>query len=329
MPRPFRAPAVVAALALVRWCAATPRYAIRKGAGGGDTRVDDLRSFLALAQLDEEDYEERLLEAGVQLGAIPSVDEELLETVGMRKRFHRKRFLRYAKLLEVVDSDGDVEPTQAQRHGEQCTRKGPQAREVAVTAGDANSAEEALSRRASVDALISVAKAEPHTSLMHCSWHGFADVARVIDLGTRDIDLGAWDTLARVLGVVYAATSLARFAVLCLRLAAKAILLLRLATRSDASDAGAATATSATECPLCFEQYCDSDASAEGQPGLRVPRILQCGHSACHGCYALMLRPLVADGGFKRLECPECREVTDVPRGRADQLPKNFALMKL
>ena len=433
--------------------------------------VNDLRSFLVLTQLDEEDYEERLSAAGVQLGAIGSVDEELLETLGMRKRFHRKRFLRYAKLLEVADS-ADVELTQAQMPRHKRRRTSAQDRlNAAVTAGDANGAEEALSRGASVDAFISVAKAEPHTALMHCSLHGFLDVAWVvlahgadIDLGTRDtlyrpidgaafqgqaamvelllghgadplhrhadgfvalhracwgtkaehteavlaflkagvplsnardserlddrghltrgvqtplnmsdgnpmtigllktweatgsVPLGAVKTwgadafgddmggttldflqvppsvptqnafstaLARGSGVVCAAASLMCFAALFLRLAARPILLRRLAARPGEDDAGAATTTSATECPLCFEQY------AEDQSGLRVPRILQCGHSACSGCYARLLRPLVADGGFKRLECPECREVTDVPRGRADQLPKNFALMKL
>ena len=59
-----------------------------------------------------------------------------------------------------------------------------------------------------------------------------------------------------------------------------------------------------------------------------MPRILQCGHSACHDCFARMLRPIVADGGFKKLECPECRVVTEVVRGRADSLAKNFALLR-
>ena len=38
-----------------------------------------------------------------------------------------------------------------------------------------------------------------------------------------------------------------------------------------------------TECPLCFERYRDDESGGD------VPRILQCGHSACHGCYAKML----------------------------------------
>ncbi len=41
-----------------------------------------------------------------------------------------------------------------------------------------------------------------------------------------------------------------------------------------------------------------------------------------------MLRPINADGDVKRLECPECREVTDVLRGRAESLQKNFALLR-
>ena len=41
-----------------------------------------------------------------------------------------------------------------------------------------------------------------------------------------------------------------------------------------------------------------------------------------------MLQPINADGNVKQLECPECREVTAVPRGRADRLQKNFALLR-
>eukprot|EP01045_Picozoa_sp_COSAG04_P009220 COSAG04_NODE_529_length_13029_cov_3.203248_10_plen_752_part_00 len=78
----------------------------------------------------------------------------------------------------------------------------------------------------------------------------------------------------------------------------------------------------ATDCPLCFERYRDDEC------GRRVPRSLQCGHSACQGCYALMLQPINADGNVKRLECPECRVVTAVPRGRAESLQKNFALLR-
>eukprot|EP01045_Picozoa_sp_COSAG04_P018530 COSAG04_NODE_1720_length_5811_cov_2.106793_8_plen_72_part_00 len=67
---------------------------------------------------------------------------------------------------------------------------------------------------------------------------------------------------------------------------------------------------------------------AEDASGRHVPRILQCGHSACQGCYARMLWPIVAKGDFKELECPECRVVTAVPRGKADNLQKNFALLR-
>ena len=55
-----------------------------------------------------------------------------------------------------------------------------------------------------------------------------------------------------------------------------------------------------------------------------VPRILQCGHT---GCFAQMLRPIVADGDLKKLECPMCREVTEVKRGKAGNLLKNFSLL--
>jgi len=66
----------------------------------------------------------------------------------------------------------------------------------------------------------------------------------------------------------------------------------------------------------------------EEESGKHVPRILPCGHTACQDCYARMLRPIVAEGDFKELECPECRVVTKVPRGQAEKLQKNFALLR-
>ena len=52
------------------------------------------------------------------------------------------------------------------------------------------------------------------------------------------------------------------------------------------------------------------------------------GGEACHDCFARMLRPIVADGDFKKLECPECRVVMNVLRGRADSLPKVFGMLR-
>ena len=66
---------------------------------------------------------------------------------------------------------------------------------------------------------------------------------------------------------------------------------------------------------------------AEDESELHVPRILQCGHSACQGCYARLLRPITAQGNVKKLECPTCREVTEVKRGKAANLLKNFSLL--
>ena len=82
--------------------------------------------------------------------------------------------------------------------------------------------------------------------------------------------------------------------------------------------AGATGPRDAAECPLCMEVYDEE---------LRVPRILQCGHSACQGCYARLLRPITARGNVKKLECPTCRKVTEVQRGKAANLQKNFSLL--
>ena len=101
-----------------------------------------------------------------------------------------------------------------------------------------------------------------------------------------------------------------------------AVAILQQRNSTEGSTPAKARAAEAPECPFCMEPY------SEAKPGLRVPRILTCGHSACHGCYAQMLRPITADGNFKRLECPVCREATDVRRGQAGNLPKNFGLLR-
>ena len=80
----------------------------------------------------------------------------------------------------------------------------------------------------------------------------------------------------------------------------------------------------ALECPLCMEPYADDDSEAE----CHVPRTLPCGHTACQGCYAKLLRPIAADGDYKKLPCPGCRVVTAVLRGKASNLQKNFALLR-
>eukprot|EP01045_Picozoa_sp_COSAG04_P008617 COSAG04_NODE_481_length_13663_cov_9.055662_8_plen_126_part_00 len=88
---------------------------------------------------------------------------------------------------------------------------------------------------------------------------------------------------------------------------------------------GGEGSTTPTECPLCSEPYTDAE------PGLRTPRILQCGHTACQGCYASLLRLAPVDqhgsGHGKRLACPTCREETNVKGGSAENLPKNFVAL--
>jgi len=41
-----------------------------------------------------------------------------------------------------------------------------------------------------------------------------------------------------------------------------------------------------------------------------------------------MLRPVAADGDYKKLVCPDCRVVTAVLRGKASNLQKVFALLR-
>ena len=67
---------------------------------------------------------------------------------------------------------------------------------------------------------------------------------------------------------------------------------------------------------------------AEDESELHVPRILQCGHTACQDCLTLMLRTADAEVHSKKLECPECREVTEVKQGKACNLQKNYGMLR-
>jgi len=101
--------------------------------------------------------------------------------------------------------------------------------------------------------------------------------------------------------------------------AAKAIL----QQRNRVSLGAKPTAGEAPECPLCMEPYAEDDSE------LHVPRILNaCGHTACQGCLALMLRTADAEAHVKKLPCPTCREVTEVKQGKASNLLKNFSLLR-
>ena len=91
--------------------------------------------------------------------------------------------------------------------------------------------------------------------------------------------------------------------------------------------------------------------ASEGQPHVEVPQQVLLGllqavrelseavalvraqksarlHSACHGCYAQMLRPINARGHAKPFPCPVCRVETLVKGGQAGSLPKVFSLLR-
>lgn len=60
-----------------------------------------------------------------------------------------------------------------------------------------------------------------------------------------------------------------------------------------------------------------------------VPRssLINCGHTVCHKCIPNMLTRVNANDHGKPCDCPSCREVTQVPEGKAEKLQKNYSLM--
>jgi hypothetical protein len=77
-----------------------------------------------------------------------------------------------------------------------------------------------------------------------------------------------------------------------------------------------------SECRICFEVYTSEADSA------RVPRILTCGHTYCQECIRTQLTTILAQGNSKPYSCPECREITHVPRGQASRLTKNHHIAR-
>ena len=88
------------------------------------------------------------------------------------------------------------------------------------------------------------------------------------------------------------------------------------------SVAGCGDGMGTNECRICFEVYTSEADSA------RVPRILTCGHTYCQECIRTQLTTILAQGNSKPYSCPECREITHVPRGQASRLTKNHHIAR-
>jgi hypothetical protein len=66
-----------------------------------DIEIDDLNAFLEFAQLDEDGYADVMEAEGMVVDDIKDITDEDLEAIGMKKRMHRTRFLRYAKDMRI------------------------------------------------------------------------------------------------------------------------------------------------------------------------------------------------------------------------------------
>ncbi|KAK1123519.1 hypothetical protein K0M31_008223 [Melipona bicolor] len=76
--------------------------------------------------------------------------------------------------------------------------------------------------------------------------------------------------------------------------------------------------TNVLECRVCEEVFTID--------GIKVPRLLHCGHTVCHSCL-LRLRPCMTDQQF--LLCPFDRQPTGISQNNICNLKKNFALIEL
>ena len=66
------------------------------------------------------------------------------------------------------------------------------------------------------------------------------------------------------------------------------------------------------DCPVCMDEMLH-----------KTPRALPCLHTFCENCISQLLK---RNSGSQVLVCPVCKQLTRIPRGRVEDLPKNFYL---
>jgi hypothetical protein len=70
-------------------------------------------------------------------------------------------------------------------------------------------------------------------------------------------------------------------------------------------------------CDICAKNFSD---------GARCPRVMPCGHSLCHTCAVDMI-PIAET--FPCQRCPSCRAPFRAPFSRAEDMPKNWAVLSI
>ena len=64
----------------------------------------------------------------------------------------------------------------------------------------------------------------------------------------------------------------------------------------------------ASECSVCLREYANKDG--------RKPKLLPCSHTVCISCLKLLVKE-------EEVQCPECRDVSDLPEDGPDAYPTN------
>ena len=67
-------------------------------------------------------------------------------------------------------------------------------------------------------------------------------------------------------------------------------------------------------CPICFEDML-----------VKTPRALPCLHTFCESCIQALLS---RNKGSTDIRCPICKQLTRIPSGRVEDIPKNFYLQR-
>ena len=66
-----------------------------------DVQIHTIDDFLQFAELDQDGYAEPLIAEGMVVDDIKEITDGDLEAIGMTKKMHRSRFLRYAKNMRM------------------------------------------------------------------------------------------------------------------------------------------------------------------------------------------------------------------------------------
>ena len=184
---------------------------------GEDIKIDDLNAFLEFVQLGDDSYADIMEAEGMLVDDIKDITDEDLEAIGMTKRMHRKRFLRYAKEIRTSTASPKKQQQKEEKEGRKNKMKEAPAKRKekagkpaaggadmtqadkdlveALENEDPEGVEAAIESGANINAYYTVSGSDERMApLMYVSLMGLVECAEVLLRHGPDFDLGMHGT---------------------------------------------------------------------------------------------------------------------------------------